>query len=97
MITSSHSPAGERERGWLRCRPLPFTGVTRVHRYYEPLRHPMRPGPSLTSCQLIQAAITAGASRVASGLLCLHAVAITPVRSDAACSLVYLHRQRPSL
>src|SRR5262249_33074642 len=34
-------------------RPLPSTGGTRLHRYCEPLRHPTRPGPSLTSCQLI--------------------------------------------
>jgi hypothetical protein len=47
-------------------------------RYYEPLRHPTRPGPSLTSYRLIPTATTAGASRVASGLLCLHAIAITP-------------------
>jgi hypothetical protein len=33
---------------------------------------------SLTSCELIPTAITAGAFRVASGLLCLHAIAITP-------------------
>ena len=60
----------------LRC--LPSTGVTRLHRYCEPLRHPTRPGPSLTSYRLIPTAITAGVSRVASGLLCLHAIAITP-------------------
>jgi hypothetical protein len=57
---------------------LPSTGVTRLHWYYQPLRHPIRPNLSLTSCQLILPAITAGASRVASGLLCLHAIAITP-------------------
>ena len=34
-------------------RPLPSTGVTRLHRYNEPLRHPKRPGLSLASCQLI--------------------------------------------
>ena len=62
-------------------RSLPSTGVTRLPRYYEPLRHPTRPGLSLASCQLILTAITAGASRVASGLLCLHAVAITPAGS----------------
>jgi hypothetical protein len=39
---------------------------------------PTRPGLSLASCQLILTAITAGASRVASGLLCVHAIAITP-------------------
>src|SRR5467141_4257244 len=33
-------------------RPLPSPGVTRLHRYYEPLRHPTRPGLSLASCQL---------------------------------------------
>src|ERR1035437_3041197 len=45
------------------------------------LRHPPRPGLSLASCQLIATAITAGASPLASGLLCLHAVAITPAGS----------------
>src|SRR6185369_5789767 len=59
-------------------RLLPFTGVTRLHRYYEPLRHPSQPGRSLASCQLIHTAITAGTSRVAYGPLCLHAVANTP-------------------
>ena len=41
----------------------------------------MRPGLSLASCQLIPTAISAGASHVASGLLCVHAVAITPAGS----------------
>ena len=59
-------------------RLLPSTGVTRFHRYNEPLRHPIRPGLSLASCQLIHTAITAGTSRVAYGPLCLHAVANTP-------------------
>jgi len=62
----------------LQLKPLPSTGITRLPRYYEPLRHPSRPGPSLTSCQLIHTPITAGTSRVASGPLCLHAVANTP-------------------
>src|SRR5215831_15715970 len=35
-------------------RLLPSTGVTRLQRHYEPLRHPSRPGLSLTSCRLIQ-------------------------------------------
>ncbi|AXC12388.1 hypothetical protein ACPOL_3093 [Acidisarcina polymorpha] len=38
----------------LQLRPLPSTGITRLHRYYRPLRHPKRPGLSLASCQLIQ-------------------------------------------
>jgi len=41
----------------------------------------MRPGLSLASCQLIPTAISAGASHVVSGLLCVHAVAITPAGS----------------
>jgi hypothetical protein len=59
-------------------RPLPSTGITRLHQNYGPLRHPIQPGPSLASCRLITTAITAGASRVATGQLCLLAVAITP-------------------
>jgi len=59
-------------------RLLPSTGVTRLHRYNEPLRHPSRPSLSLASCQSIPTAITAGTSRVAYGPLCLHAVANTP-------------------
>src|SRR5260370_20036762 len=59
-------------------RLLPSSGITRLRRYCEPLRHPSRPGLSLTSCQLIHPAITAGTSRVAHGPLCLHAVANTP-------------------
>jgi len=41
----------------------------------------MRPGLSLASCPLIPTAISAGASHVVSGLLCVHAVAITPAGS----------------
>jgi hypothetical protein len=59
-------------------RLLLSTGVTRLHQYNEPLRHPRRPGLSLASCQLIPIAITAGTSRVARGPHCLHAVANTP-------------------
>jgi hypothetical protein len=53
-------------------------------------RRPTRPGLSLASCQLIPTAISAAASHVASGLLCVHAVAITPAGS------MELVRQRPS-
>jgi hypothetical protein len=38
----------------LQLRPLSSTGITRLHRYYKPLRHPRRPGLSLASSQLIQ-------------------------------------------
>ncbi len=55
-----------------------FFTASRLHQYYEPLRHPSQPGRSFASCQLIHTAITAGTSRVAYGPLCLHAVANTP-------------------
>src|SRR6267378_1698592 len=65
--------------GRLQLRPLPSAGVTRLPRYYGPLRHPTRTGLSLASCQLIPTAITAGASRVASGT---PAGSMEPVRSS---------------
>src|SRR5208282_1141600 len=37
----------------LELRPLPSAGITRLHRYYGPLRHPSAPGLSLTGLRLI--------------------------------------------
>ena len=37
----------------LELRPLPSTGITRLQRYYEPLRHPGAPGLSLAGVRLI--------------------------------------------
>ena len=37
----------------LELRPLPSTGITRLPRYYEPLRHPRAPEPSLTGVRLV--------------------------------------------
>ena len=37
----------------LELRSLPSTGVTRLQRYYEPLRHPKAPGLSLTGFRLV--------------------------------------------
>jgi hypothetical protein len=54
------------------------TGITRLPRSYGPLRHPMRPGLTLTRCQLVTTATTTRVSRVAAGPLCLHAVTLTP-------------------
>jgi len=42
---------------------------------------PTRPGLSLESCQLILTTATAGVSRVASSLLCIRVIAITPAGS----------------
>src|SRR5207302_8472799 len=36
-------------------RPLPSTGITRLQRYYEPLRHPRAPGLSLAGFRLVVA------------------------------------------
>jgi hypothetical protein len=37
----------------LELRSLPSTGITRLQRYYEPLRHPKAPGLSLTGFRLV--------------------------------------------
>src|SRR5271163_1253499 len=37
----------------LELRPLPSPGVTRLQRYYKPLRHPTAPGLSLTGVRLV--------------------------------------------
>src|SRR6202022_2956022 len=39
----------------LELRSLPSTGITRLQRYYEPLRHPKAPGLSLTGFWLVPA------------------------------------------
>jgi len=60
-------------------RPLPSTGVTRLHRYYEPSPPSIRPGLSLASCQLIstpQSPLGLPVLRMVP--FCLHAVANTP-------------------
>jgi hypothetical protein len=72
----------------LQLRPLPSTSITRLHQYYEPLRHPIRPGPSLASRRLIHTAITAGASRVAPGPLLPACRRHYPGRFGGSCSLV---------
>ena len=36
----------------LKLRPLPSAGITRLHRYYGPLRYPEAPGLSLAGIQL---------------------------------------------
>ena len=49
----------------LELRPLPSTGITRLHQYYEPVRHPTRPSLLLTEFSVESHDLsTAGASRV---------------------------------
>src|SRR5712675_1015512 len=42
----------------LELRSLPSPGITRLHQYYEPLRHPRAPGLSLAGFQLVVALTT---------------------------------------
>jgi len=61
---------------------LPSAGITLGFNGTAGLSpRPTRPGLSLASYRLIPTAITAGASCVAPGLLCLHAIPITPAGS----------------
>jgi hypothetical protein len=39
-------------------RSLPSTGITRLHQYYEPLRHPTAPGAFLTGLRLLDPSST---------------------------------------
>ena len=61
-------------------RVLSSTGITRLHRYYDPIRHPRGPVPCLTTPPLASTACQPpqGASRVAHNPSFTHAVAITP-------------------
>ena len=64
----------------LELRFLPSTGITRLQRYYEPLRHPRAPGLSLAGVQLVIAP-RLGASRVACAFL-VYMLSPLPRRSD---------------
>jgi hypothetical protein len=85
----------------LRCvcpelRPLPSTGITRLHRYYKPLRHPRAPAPSLAGVRLLIA-------EHASGLPVLRALSLVymlpplPRRSDwdSICSITQRCQSSP--
>jgi hypothetical protein len=63
----------------LELRPLPSTGITRLHWYYEPLRHPKRPGLSLAGVRLAVTHRHRWGFPCSVFLLCRRAVAITPV------------------
>ena len=63
----------------LELRPLPSTGVTRLPRYYEPVRHPRRPGLSLAGVRLGSRSPPLGLPVLQQLPVCRHAVTITPV------------------
>src|SRR5260221_4283513 len=54
----------------LELRSLPSTGVTRLQRYYEPLRHPRAPSLSLTGLRLVIAYHALGLPRFRALSLC---------------------------
>ena len=60
-------------------RPLPSAGITRLHRYYEPLRHPMTPG-LLSRATGWSSSPRHKASRVARAFPCVRADANTPAQ-----------------
>src|SRR5437870_4583042 len=61
-------------------RPLPSTGITRLQRYYEPLRHPRAPGLSLAGFRLVVAPTTPWGFPCCVCFPCVHAVATTPAQ-----------------
>src|SRR5256885_8185293 len=63
----------------LELRSLPSTGVTRLQRYYEPLRHPKAPSLSLAGFRLVIADHAMGLP-VLRTFSCVHAVATTPAQ-----------------
>ena len=65
--------------GLLELGSLPSTGVTRLPRYYEPVRHPRRPGLSLAGVRLGFRSPPMGLPVLQQLPVCRHAVTITPV------------------
>src|SRR4051812_31093333 len=73
------SPPFSSASALLELRPLSSTGVTRLPRYYEPVRHPMRPGLSLAGVRLGSLFPPMGLPVLQRLPVCRHAVTITPV------------------
>src|SRR5262249_61553527 len=73
---ASHPPVDVR----LDLRPLSSTGIPRLRRYYGPVRHPWRPGLSLTGVRLeVTRLHRLGLHVLCWVSVCRHAVATTPV------------------
>ncbi len=68
----------------LEPRPLPSVGVTRFHRYYEPLRHPRRPHPSLAGGRLARARHRQGLPVLLPSPSSMRAAATTPAEPAGA-------------
>ena len=75
----------------LELRSLPSTGVTRLPRYYEPLRHTKAPSLSLTGSRLASL-ITPWGFPCCVRFPCVHAAATTPVQR---LGVVFAHLTQP--
>jgi hypothetical protein len=73
-------------------RPLPSTSVTRLQRYYEPLRHARAPGLSLTGFRLAFALATPWGFPCCVRFPCVHAVATTPAQRLGVSLLIHPSR-----
>ena len=73
----------------LELKSLPSTGITRLQRYYEPLRNPKAPGLSLAGVRLIIADHALGLSRVAYAFL-VYMLSPLPRRSGWAYCFAHL-------
>jgi hypothetical protein len=69
----------------LELRPLPSTGVTRLQRYYKPLRHTTRAGPSLAGFRLAVTRRPRWGFPCSVSPLCLRAIATTPAGPLGGC------------
>ena len=61
-------------------RLLPSASITRLQRYYEPLRHPKAPGLSLAGVRLLSRPSTPRGFPCCARLPCVHAAATTPAQ-----------------
>ena len=68
----------------LELRPLPSAGVTRLHRYYGPLRHPARPDLTLAGCRLARVTPPAGLPVLRPSPSSTRAAATTPAEPVGA-------------
>src|ERR1700676_4824367 len=64
----------------LELRSLPSTGITRLQRYYEPLRHPKAPSLSLAGFRLVISLTTPWGFPCCVRSRCVHAVATRPAQ-----------------
>ena len=80
----------------LELRSLPSTGVTRLQRYYEPLRHPKAPGLSLAGLRLVIADHALGLPVFRALSLCTCCRHYPGAASGRITSLYFIQTYQPS-